>query len=61
MAIEPVAAERTWFAVAPDGTEHEVVLPSVFQLMRLAANGVRQFPSEHLSLERTQLQALTLR
>ena len=26
MAIEPIAAERAWFAVAPDGTEHDVVL-----------------------------------
>jgi len=26
MTIVPIAAERTWFAIAPDGTEHDVVL-----------------------------------
>lgn len=26
MPVDPVAAERIWFAVAPDGTEHDVVL-----------------------------------
>ena len=26
MSLDALAAERTWFAVAPDGTEHDVVL-----------------------------------
>src|SRR5260221_4880675 len=26
MPLETLAAERTWFAVAPDGTEHDIVL-----------------------------------
>ena len=26
MSVDPIAAERVWFAVAPDGTEHDVVL-----------------------------------
>lgn len=26
MSIVPIAAERVWFVVAPDGTEHEVAI-----------------------------------
>jgi hypothetical protein len=45
MSTEPVAVERTWFAVAPDGTEHELVLRVYVPVVE--ADGVLR---AHLSL-----------